>query len=610
MNNFTKKNMLSESNSPYLLQHQDNPVAWYEWGEPAFAAARESERLIFLSIGYSTCHWCHVMAHESFEDEKVVEILNENFISIKVDREERPDIDKIYMDVCQAMTGSGGWPLTVIMTPDQIPIFAGTYFPREARYGRPGLLDILGILADRWRRQRNNLMRQAQEIGQAFSQTPVPDAASLIPQMLDSAAQNIARAYDPRYGGFGSAPKFPMGHLLLYLTRYAGRNRDQSLLQKVENTMQKMYLGGLFDQVGFGFYRYSTDEKWLIPHFEKMLYDNALLIMAAVELYSVTRNRLYAEIVDQVFTYLQRDLTSAEGAFFCAEDADSEGEEGRFYVFSAAEFADLAGSDADILQQYFGVSFMGNFEGANHLHIDEPDADFCHKRGLDLAEFTQKAESFRRKLLDYRGQRVRPTRDDKVLTAWNGLMIKALAEAGKVLSRSDYVAAAARAANFVLQNLKRPDSGLYRSWRLGKASINGFLEDYAFLAAGLLELFQADYNADWLLQSLDLQRYALENFVGGQSGVFFESESGAEKLLNRPYNQYDGAMPSAVAQLALNAIYIGHLCADTEQLDIAQKIVERAGRLVKEAPSGFAWHLTAYDLLVNPGESLMVFAQN
>jgi uncharacterized protein YyaL (SSP411 family) len=610
MDKSKKKNMLSESNSPYLLQHQDNPVAWYEWGEQAFAAARETERLIFLSIGYSTCHWCHVMAHESFEDEKVAEILNENFIAIKVDREERPDIDKIYMDVCQAMTGSGGWPLTLIMTPEQIPIFAGTYFPKEAKYGRPGLIDILIILADKWRKQRDKLMRQAQEIGQAFSQTPIPDAAGLIPQMLDAAVQNIARAYDPRYGGFGSAPKFPMGHLLLFLARHAGRNKDQVLLQKVENTLLKMYHGGLFDQVGFGFYRYSTDEKWLIPHFEKMLYDNALLIMAAVELYSVTRNQLYAEIVDKVFTYLQRDLTSPEGAFFCAEDADSEGEEGRFYVFSAAEFADLAGSDAAIMQQFFGVSAGGNFEGANHLHINEPIVDFCRKRGLNQAEFVQKVEVLRQKLLDYRGKRVRPSRDDKVLTAWNGLMIKALAEAGKVLQRSDYIAAASRAAAFVLNNLKRNDNSLYRSWRRTKASIDGFLEDYVFLTAGLLELFQAEFNADWLRQALELHRYALENFVGEQSGVFFESEIDSEKLLNRPYNQYDGAMPSAVAQLALNAISIGHLCADPEQLDIAGKIIERAGRLIKEAPSGFAWHLAAYDLLVNPGDCLMIFAQN
>lgn len=608
MNKNNLINHLSESNSPYLLQHQNNPVAWYEWCEEAFAVAKENEKLIFLSIGYSTCHWCHVMAHESFENDDVAQILNQHFVSIKVDREERPDIDKIYMDVCQAMTGSGGWPLTLVLTPEKIPIFAGTYFPRNSKFGRPGLTDILKILAQKWEQERESVLRQAREIGQALAQPPIPESAGLIPQILSAAAQNIARTFDRQYGGFGSAPKFPMGHLLLFLARTAERNHDQQLLAKVEKSFQAMYYGGLFDQVGFGFYRYSTDEKWMIPHFEKMLYDNALLILTAVELFRVTRNPLYGEVVDRVFTYLKRDLSNSDGAFFSAEDADSEGEEGKFYVFSAKEFIALAGADATWLQQYFGVSPEGNFEGANHLHIKQPPAEFCSLHGLDSAQFQQQVENLRLKLLKHRSQRIRPSLDDKVLTAWNGLMIMALAEAGNVFRRPEYIEAAVRAAEFVLHNLRGANSCLLRSWRQGRASIKGFLEDYAFFSGGLLALFRADSNPIWLEKALELHRYALNNFAGTDAGVYYESETEAEKLLTRPYNQYDGAMPSAVAQLALNAIAIGHLCADATQLEIAGKIVERAGLLIKEAPSGFAWHLTAYDLLVNPGDCLVVFA--
>lgn len=608
MNKNNLINHLSESNSPYLLQHQNNPVAWYEWCEEAFAVAKENEKLIFLSIGYSTCHWCHVMAHESFENDDVAQILNKHFVSIKVDREERPDIDKIYMDVCQAMTGSGGWPLTLILTPEKIPIFAGTYFPRNSKFGRPGLTDILKILVQKWGQERESVLRQAYENRRALAQPPIPESAGLIPQILTAAAQNIARTFDRQYGGFGSAPKFPMGHLLLFLARTAERNHDQQLLAKVEKSFQAMYYGGLFDQAGFGFYRYSTDEKWLIPHFEKMLYDNALLIMAAVELFRVTRNPLYAEVVDRVFSYLKRDLTSFDGAFFSAEDADSEGEEGRFYVFTAKEFAELAGDDADWLQQYFGVSAAGNFEGANHLHIKLAPEEFCAAHGLVSSEFKPKVENFRLNLLHYRSQRIRPSLDDKVLTAWNGLMIMALAEAGSVLRRPDYTEAAVCTAEFVLKHLRRADSCLLRSWRQGRAAINGFLEDYVFFAGGLLALFKTDSNPVWLEKALELHRYALKNFAGADAGVYYESEADAEKLLTRPYNQYDGAMPSAVAQLALNAISIGHLCADAKELEIAAKIVERAGLLIKEAPSGFTWHLNAYDLLVNPGDSLIVYA--
>ncbi|MFZ5951532.1 MAG: thioredoxin domain-containing protein [Candidatus Rifleibacteriota bacterium] len=608
MNKSITENRLAESNSPYLLQHKKNPVRWYEWGEQAFKAAAEKDRLIFLSIGYSTCHWCHVMAHESFEDEEVAKILNENFISVKVDREERPDIDKIYMDVCQIMTGSGGWPLTIIMTADKTPIFAGTYFPKLSKYGRPGLIDILKIIDDKWKNQRKQIIDQAEKIAQAVAVENIPPEVSLVPQIGIAAAINISRSYDRRYGGFSSAPKFPMGHQLMFLARQAARNSDKELLAKVEHSFLAMYHGGLFDQVGFGFCRYSTDEKWMVPHFEKMLYDNALLIMAAVELYQLTWRPVFAEAVSRVFAYLQRDLTDGEGGFFSAEDADSEGHEGKFYVFSVEEFDEIAGSDALLMRRYFGVTDGGNFESMNHLNISVWPEEFCPREQLDLDSFLQKVENLRLKLLEARDKRVRPSLDDKILTAWNGLMINALADAGRILSRDDMIEAARRSADFILKNLRTCDGKLLRSWRKGKASINAFLEDYVFLTAGLLALYNACHQPEYLEAALSLHNQVLQNFAGAERGVFYETATGAEALPVRPYNQYDGAMPSSPAQLAINAIQIGHLTGISDHIEIASAIIERAGQLIKQASSGFTRHLTAFDLLVNPPANIVLFA--
>lgn len=604
------ENRLAESNSPYLIQHKNNPVDWYEWGDEAFKAAAEKDRLIFLSIGYSTCHWCHVMAHESFEDEEVAKILNENFISIKVDREERPDIDKIYMDVCQIMTGSGGWPLTIIMTAEKIPVFAGTYFPKLSKYGRPGLVDIIKIIDDKWKNQRKQINDQAEKIAQAVAVENIPPAINLVPQVGSAAAMNISRSYDRRYGGFSGAPKFPMGHQLIFLVRQAARSGDKELLAKVEHSFLAMYHGGLFDQVGFGFCRYSTDEKWMIPHFEKMLYDNALLIMTSVELFQLTGRPVFAEAVSKVFTYLQRDLTHGEGGFFSAEDADSEGHEGKFYVFSAAEFDEIAGVDAPLMRRYFGVTDSGNFESMNHLHISVSPERFWQNEGIEQNNFLQKVENLRQRLLLARNKRVRPSLDDKVLTSWNGLMINALADAGRILSRVDMIEAARRSADFVLKNLRTPQGILLRSWRRGKASIDAFLEDYVFMTAGLLALYNACHEPEYLDVALQFHQQVLHNFAGTDRGVFYETKKSVQALPIRPYNQYDGAMPSSPAQLAINAIQIGHLTENSDYIETASAIVERAGQLIKQAPSGFTRHLSAFDLLVNPPASIVIFADS
>lgn len=603
-------NRLSRSNSPYLLQHQHNPVDWNEWNDEAFTLAREKKQLVFLSIGYSTCHWCHVMAHESFEDQEVAELLNENFVAIKVDREERPDIDKVYMDVCQAMTGGGGWPLTIVMTPEKLPIFAGTYFPKESKFGRPGIMDLLKQISQKWKTDQAAVLAQAKKIGEHFSENQIPAAGKLLPQVLSSSAKSIERSYDPKYGGFSSAPKFPMGHVLLFQAREAARTKDDALLSKVEKTMLAMYGGGIFDQVGYGFCRYSVDEKWLIPHFEKMLYDNALIAQASLELFQITGKPVYKEIVAKIFTYVLRDLTSSQGGFYSAEDADSEGIEGNFYVFSASEFNQIVGNDP-LVSEYFAVSEKGNFDHeTNNLSVPVSLEEFCQQKKLGKAEFSEKIESAMVKLFAYRAKRVRPSLDDKVLTAWNGLMIGVMADAGRVFDEPVFIEAARKSADFVLKNLRSADGSLLRSWRRGKASVNGFLEDYSYFCGGLISLYQANQDVKWLREALVLHNYALKKFAGKESGVFYETSADAEKLFVRPLSQYDGAMPSAISELAMNAIKLGRITSREEMVNVAEAIIERNALFIKKAPSGFTRHLLVLDLLTNGGFDFVVAADS
>ncbi|MEK7765160.1 MAG: thioredoxin domain-containing protein, partial [bacterium] len=491
-------NRLAKEKSPYLLQHAHNPVDWYPWGPEALAKAQREDKPIFLSIGYSTCHWCHVMEKESFENEDIARVMNEHFVSIKVDREERPDLDHLYMTAVMAMTGQGGWPMSTFLTPDGRPFYGGTYFPPDDRYGRPGFKRVLLTLADAWKNKRDDLLATAGELTRILHDvsrsTTTGGGAALDASTLKTAFESLQDSFDERDGGFGGAPKFPRPHALTFLLRYHARAGEASALKMAEVTLDRMAGGGIHDQIGGGFHRYSTDEKWLVPHFEKMLYDQALLARAYLEAHQVTRTRRgglqaaqeYARVARRIFEYVMRDLTDSAGGFYSAEDADSEGVEGKFYVWTPAELERTLGPvDGKRAAKFFGVTQAGNFEhGWSILHLPKPVT------GLDRAWL----DGVSRKLLEARSTRIRPHRDDKVLASWNGLMISALAYGAQVLDDPRYSAAAAKAAEFVLTKMRRPDGRLLRRYRAGEAAVPGFLDDYAFMALGLLDLYEATFD--------------------------------------------------------------------------------------------------------------------
>lgn len=603
-------NRLSKSNSPYLLQHAFNPVDWHEWGMEALQLAKDQNRLIFLSIGYSTCHWCHVMERESFEDEEVALLINSAFVAIKVDREQRPDIDQIYMDVCQAITGSGGWPLTLILTPEQEPVFAGTYFSKRQKYGRPGLMEILAAIHATWKTDPEKLIAGAKKVSHYFKNRP-PSAIRFPEQKLvDQTVLAITADYDPVYGGFSSAPKFPMGHILELLLNYACDVSHRQMLAQVEYTLLSMYQGGLFDHLGGGFCRYSTDERWLIPHFEKMLYDNALLLRVYCKAFKVTENLFYKNVSDQICNYLLRDLRHTRGGFFAAEDADSEGHEGKFYVFTYEEFVALAGATmGEHLARFYGITPAGNFEnGQNILHLSCSPEEFCQKHGLNFERFSQELARVQTALFALRAQRIRPSLDDKIITSWNGLIIGALASAGRLLGRASLIEAAQQAAEFVRENLCRPDGQLFRCWRNGKAEINGFFEDYAFLAHGLLELYRSDYNPGWLKWAVELHRQAAGLFASGTPGVYYETPENGEKLLFRPRNSFDGAIPSARAYYAENCVVLAAITGNSDFSDMATAIFAEAADLMHRAPSATAVMANAMRRFYTLPPRIVVFA--
>ncbi len=492
-------NRLADSASPYLLQHRDNPVNWWPWSPAAFDAARSRDVPVFLSIGYSTCHWCHVMERESFEAPAVARLMNEAFINIKVDREERPDIDSVYMTVCQMLTGSGGWPLTIVMTPEGRPFFAGTYFPRESRFGRIGMLDLVPRIQEIWRERREDIAREALRLTGNLAATARADTRAEMPsvQTMSKAYHQLRSRFDVERGGFGSAPKFPSPHGLMFLLRYWQRTGETDALRMVEVTLQKMRMGGIFDQVGFGFHRYSTDAEWKLPHFEKMLYDQALHVIAYAEAYQATGKPLYQRVAREVITYVLRDLTGPEGGFHTAEDADSEGREGKFYVWHQHELEQVL--DKDLFRfaaEAFSVREEGNF-------ADEATGKLTGENVLYLTRTADEVrlEEARARLLEIRQRRVRPGKDDKVLTDWNGLMIAALSVASRAFDDPRYAAAACRAANFVRDNLTLSGGRLLHRWRRGESGVSGMLDDYAFYVWGLLELYETTYAAEYLEQA-------------------------------------------------------------------------------------------------------------
>ncbi len=599
-------NKLITEKSPYLLQHAKNPVNWYPWGDEAFVKAKSEDKPIFLSIGYSTCHWCHVMAHESFEDPYVAKMLNETFISIKVDREERPDIDKIYMTVCQLMTGSGGWPLTIVMTPDKKPFFAGTYFPKESRFGRIGVIDLIKRIDRLWKNERKQLLDSSEKIIFALqdvnSESP---GNSLTKRVLNSTYSQFSARFDKKNGGFGTAPKFPTPHNLLFILRYWKRTGDGNALTMVEKTLKQMRMGGIYDHIGFGFHRYSTDSDWLVPHFEKMLYDQALLTLAYLETYQATSKKEYANTAEEIMMYVLRDMTSPEGAFYSAEDADSEGEEGKFYVWSKKEIEEILGADkAESFSKLYNVHVDGNFldeatkikTGKNILHLQ---FGWTNTSNFDL-------ESTRKQIFEVREKRIRPHKDDKVLTDWNGLMIAAFANAGYILNEPKYIQVAEKAVNFILNQMKNSDGRLLHRYREGGADILAFLDDYAFLIWGLINLYEATFDILYLKKAVELTEEQLELFWDNLIGAFFFTAEDAESLLTRQKETYDGAIPSGNSVAMLNLLRLAQLTGN----DNYEKKADHLGRVFAESvranPVAHSLMMVAVDYAVGPTYSLVI----
>lgn len=585
-------NGLINEKSPYLLQHAYNPVEWYPWCNEAFDKAKYEDKPIFLSIGYSTCHWCHVMEKESFEDEEVAEILNKYFISIKVDKEERPDIDSIYMSICQALTGSGGWPMTIIMTPDKKPFYTGTYFPKKSKYGRPGLMDVLYSAEEAWRTRREELVNSSISIVNAITKSETSRSkGKLSKDIIKQAYKELKNNFDPVFGGIGDAPKFPIPHNLMYLLRYYYSFGDKKALEVVEETLESMYKGGIFDHIGFGFSRYSVDRKWLVPHFEKMLYDNALLALAYTEAYQATKKEFYKEVAEKIFTYILRDMTSNEGGFYCAEDADSEGVEGKFYVWDIEEVIKILGeADGKLFCEYYDITSKGNFEKKNIPNLIA--RDLTEIEGNKILK--DKLNTLRGKLFEYREKRVHPHKDDKILTSWNGLMIAALAYAGRTLNNKNYIEASENAVKLIFKELIREDGRLLARYRDKEAAYLGYLDDYAFLIWGLIELYESTFNIEYLKKALILNKDMIKLFNDENNGGFFLNGKDGEEMIIRSKEIYDGALPSGNSVTAFNLIRLARISGENKLEDEAQKLFINFAGTISNYPSSYSLALIAF----------------
>jgi uncharacterized protein YyaL (SSP411 family) len=611
-----RANRLAREKSPYLLQHANNPVDWYAWGDEAFEKAKEEDKPIFLSIGYSTCHWCHVMEKESFEDDETAQLMNDTFVSIKVDREERPDIDHVYMTVCQMMTGSGGWPLNIIMTPDRRPFFAGTYFPKESRYGRLGLDELSRKIKTLWTQSREQVLDSSEKIMLALNRIQEePPGQSLGKDVLDTAFRQLSQRYDPMHGGFSNAPKFPTAHNMLFLLRSWKRSGDKSALHMVEHTLEAMRQGGIYDHVGFGFHRYSTDERWLVPHFEKMLYDQAMLAMTYTEAYQATGKEEYAGTAHEIFAYVLRDMTSVEGGFFSAEDADSEGVEGKFYVWTMEEIRNLLdSSEAELVVEVYCASDVGNFHeeatgqltGSNILHMRQSLPQTASRLGMHPEELETKLDRAREKLFKGREKRIHPHKDDKILTDWNGLMIAALSKAAQVFDRPEYAEAAMKAADFVLATLREPDGRLRHRYRDGEAGLPAHVDDYAFMIWGLLELYEATFTVDYLKAALDLNKLFLQYFWDAERGGFYFTSVDGSELPVRKKEIYDGATPSGNSVAALNLLRLHRLTGDPEFEKMADLLGRAFSGSVNQFPSAYTQLLVALEFGMGPSHEIVI----
>ncbi|MFN8482028.1 MAG: thioredoxin domain-containing protein [Anaerolineae bacterium] len=603
-------NRLIHETSPYLLQHAHNPVDWYPWGDEAFQRARAEDKPILLSVGYSACHWCHVMERESFENPATAAIMNESFVSIKVDREERPDVDAIYMDAVQAMSGHGGWPMTVFLTPDGVPFYGGTYFPPTDRHGLPGFPRLLHGVAQAWQSQREGLLEQGKQVLAALdkSHLTAPSRLGLDETALEQAFRTLGRGFDPRNGGLGAAPKFPQAMTWEFMLRMWGRTASAEAGHMAQTTLQHMADGGIYDHLGGGFHRYSVDAEWLVPHFEKMLYDNALLTRLYLHAYQAFGDAQYRRVVVETLEYVRRDMTNAEGGFYAAEDADSEGEEGKFYVWSLDEVHRLLGPDADTFALYYDITRQGNFEGHNILHVTRDAATAAREFGMSETDLTALLARGRAALFEARSHRVRPGLDDKVLTSWNALMLAAYAEAAAVLGDPVYRDVAVRNADFLLTQVQR-DGRLLHTWKDGQAKIPAFLEDYAYLADALLVLYEATFDLRWVAEARRLTDAMLDLFWSEEDGVFFQTAHDQADLVTRPVEMFDNATPSGNSVATGVLLRLAHLLGEPDYGRYAVSVLQRVRDLVVRAPQAFGHMLGALDAyLAAPQEVAIVGA--
>ncbi len=591
-------NNLKNQTSPYLLQHAENPVNWYPWCEEAFTKAKEENKPIFLSIGYSTCHWCHVMAHESFEDDRTAEILNRYFISIKVDREERPYIDSVYMSICQALTGSGGWPMSIFMTWDKKPFFAGTYFPADSRYGMISFSDLLTAIANEWRNNTEELLQSSEEIIKLLKNPQSVNKASSNDNLIEKAANIFSRIYDSVYGGFGSAQKFPTPHNLLFLMLYSKQNNEDNALEMAEKTLIQMRKGGIFDHIGYGFSRYSTDRYYLVPHFEKMLYDNALLIIAYTAAYSLTNNRVCLDTAEKTAEYILREMVSPDGGFYSAQDADSEGIEGRYYTFTLSEIINVLGVERGThFAKAFDITSQGNFEGVNI-----PNLLKSNDLNTDFAEEIQR-------LYNYRKTRYRLHLDDKLLISWNSIMITALSMLYRASRNKKYLKAAQKAQEFIENSLCK-GTQLYTSFRDGKHSDNGFLDDYAFYVTALIELYNSTLDYNYLEKGELFCRETVKRFADCENGGFYLSQADSTELFMNPKESYDGAIPSGNSVMAYNFVRLYQLTDKEEYKELAEKQIAFMSAQAQGYPAGYSMFLTAKLLCEAPPQHITIIIKN
>lgn len=594
-------NRLKDETSPYLRQHANNPVDWYPWGEEALNAAKSQNKPILLSVGYSACHWCHVMEHESFEHEPTAQLMNELFINIKVDREERPDVDDIYMGAVQAMTGHGGWPMTVFLLPTGEPFYGGTYYPREPRHGMPAFQQVLHGVYDAYVNRPDEVKKAAESITQTLNRDLLRiggDDSGLTINLLDTAAQGIAGGFDRMHGGFGNAPKFPAPMSLEFLLRTYHRTQDTSLLHIITYTLEKMAHGGIYDQLGGGFHRYSVDAIWLVPHFEKMLYDNAQLSRIYLRAWQVTGNIFFKQVAEEIYDYILREMTAPDGGFYSTTDADSEGEEGKFFVWSKSELEDVLGEDASIAIEYWGVTGGGNFEGHNILHVPNEDDVVADRLDMDVNTLHDKLATIKDKLYAHRTHRIHPGLDDKILSSWNGMMLASLAEAARVLGRDDYLTAAERNAEFLLAQMTTEHGRLYRTHKDGISKLNGYLEDYANVIDGLLELYQSTFMERWFSEARRLADVVLEHFRASDGG-FFDTSDDHEQLIVRPRNLQDNATPSGNAMMAKQLIRLAAYTGESDYDEAARSVLVQLLEPMKQYPQAFAEYLNAADMAIS-----------